>query len=119
MTDTPDAVYLIGGQDITWDGFDQGFAAQFHFDISVNQDKWRQLENLKQARNSHGSIMTGKNAIIVGGHRYADHSFIEIWDFETGEAMKVDLSTNYLDSYKIKFYGGIAMFPVNADFCKK
>ena len=119
MTDTPDAVYLIGGQDITWDGFDQGFAAQFHFDISVNQDKWRQLENLKQGRSSHGSIMTGKNTIIVGGQNSVDHSIIEIWDFETGETMKVDPSPDNPNSHKTKFYGGIAMFPVNADFCKK
>ena len=119
MTDTPDAVYLIGGNDNTWGGWSQSIVAQFHLDEFANRDKWRQLENLKQGRSSHGSIMIGKNAIIVGGQTSRDHSVIEIWEFGTGEAMKLDPSPDNPNSYKTKFFGGIAMFPVDADFCKK
>ena len=116
MTDTSHAVYVIGS---TKTVFPRSVNAKFYFDQSANQDTWKTLPNLKQARNSHGSIQIGKNTIIVGGQTQSDHSTIEIWDFETGEAVTIDLSPGIPDSPKTKFYMGIALFPVYADFCKK
>ena len=121
MTDTPDAVYMTGGsmfvEGDTVDGH-SSIAAKFYFDQSAQQDKWKKLSNLKQGRQTHASIMTGKNIIFVGGKTDEKHSLIEVWDIESDKSvMKVDPSPE--NDYKTKFYRGIAIFPVNANFCKK
>ena len=115
MADTSHAVYLIGSEGLRYLTSNN---AKFHFD-QTRGDVWQPLPNLKNARHSHASIMIGKNIVNVGGKTLSDHSVIEIWDFETSEAMIVDPSPENPDSYKTKIYKGIAIFPVNSDFCKK
>ena len=115
MTETSHAVYLIGSEINSF----RSINAKFHYDHYAKKDKWKELQNLKQGRHSHAAIMIGRNTIIVGGKTWSDHSDIEIWDFETDEAITVNPSPENLDSYKRKFYKGIAVFPVKSDFCKK
>ena len=115
MTDTSHAVYLIGSNVNRFVSYN----AKFYFDEITKRDKWEILPQLRQTRHSHASIMIGKNIITVGGETIGDHSVIEIWDFETEDVMTVDPSPVNPDSYKTKIYKGIAVFPVDAEFCKK
>ena len=111
MSDTSNAVYLFGNHGRR----NRSINAKFH------SDKWELLPTLKWARHSHASVTLGKNKIIVVGKAINNGSYVDIWDFETDKEKEVDPSPKKPDSYryKRKFYKGIALFPVTANFCKK
>ena len=54
--ETFDTAYVIGGQ-----GIISNIVAQY------NNDEWKRLDNLKNKRYGHGSIVIGDRALIIGG----------------------------------------------------
>lgn len=105
-TQTSNAAYIIGG------------SCTPNVIAEYKNGQWRQLPNLLQGRAFHGAITIGGQTWIIGG-RSSGIQFIktEIWEFDNGGPVirRKIIETNLRNRY---YREGIALFEVDANFCK-
>ena len=67
-TQTLDALYIIGGFNTRREKFGTYIPYQKNIVAEFKNDQWRQLANLNQGRDGHGSITIGGQTMIIGGY---------------------------------------------------